>query len=214
MTRRARDRGGTEAHRASAGHGGWARRRLLRGDDGTAVVEFCLLAVLMLVPVVYLVLALGRIQAGAFAAQGAAREAGRAFVTADDEGSARLRADAAAAIAFADQGFDDPAVVGIDVSCAGSPCLAADQRVLIHSRVLVVLPGVPRLLDRVIPARVEVTARHVSTVDRFRGQQRGNGANPEAGDGAADGAGEENRRAVARSPGHGADAEDRRGVTR
>jgi hypothetical protein len=106
--------------------------------------------------------------------------------------------------------------------------------------VLVVLPGVPRLLDRVIPARVEVTARHVSTVDRFRGLERGNGAKAsgrparvvgggaggspgqeagqqaadEVGDGAADRAGEENRRAVARSPGHGADAEDRRGVTR
>ena len=141
---------------------------VLRGDAGTALVEFCLLAVVLLVPLVYLVLSLGRIQAGAFAAQGAAREAGRAFVTADDEGSARGRADAAAAIAFADQGFRDPSQVGIDVACAGSPCLAPDQRVVVRTRVLVVLPGVPRLLDRVLPARVEVTARHVSTVDRFR----------------------------------------------
>jgi Flp pilus assembly protein TadG len=140
------------------------------GDAGSAIVEFCLLAVLMLVPVVYLVLALGRIQAGAFAAQGAAREAGRAFVTSPDEASARGRADAAAAIAFADQGFRDPAHVAIEVGCAGSPCLAPDERVTVRSRVLVVLPGVPRLLDRVLPARVEVTARHVSTVDRFRGR--------------------------------------------
>jgi len=139
-------------------------------------VEFCLLALLMLVPVVYLVLALGRIQAGAFAAQGAAREAGRAFVTAPDEGAARPRADAAAAIAFADQGFYDPALVGIDVACAARPCLAPDQRVVVRSRVLVVLPAVPRVLDRVIPARIEVTARHVATVDRFRGRAGGRGA--------------------------------------
>jgi hypothetical protein len=145
-------------------------------DAGTAVVEFCLLALVLLVPVVYLVLALGRIQAGAFAAQGAAREAGRAFVTADDERSARQRADAAAAIAFADQGFRDPALVGIDVSCAASPCLAPDQRVVVRSRVQVTLPGVPRLLDRVIPARLEVTARHVATVDRFRGRDAGSAA--------------------------------------
>jgi Flp pilus assembly protein TadG len=136
-------------------------------------VEFCLLAVLMLVPVVYLVLALGRVQAGAFAAQGAAREAGRAFVTAQDEGSAQGRADAAAAIAFADQGFRDPAQVGIDIGCPVSACLAPDQRVTVRSRVLVVLPGVPRLLDRMLPARLEVTARHVATVDRFRGQGTG-----------------------------------------
>lgn len=142
------------------------------GDEGTAVVEFCLLALVMLVPVVYLVVALGRLQAGAFAAQGAAREAGRAFVTATDEAAARRRADAAAAIAFADQGFVDPALVSIDVSCAAVPCLTPDQRVVVRSRVLVVLPAVPRLLDRVIPARIEVTARHVATVDRFRGRNQ------------------------------------------
>ncbi len=139
-------------------------------DAGTAIVEFCLLAVLLLVPVVYLVLALGRIQAGAFAAQGAAREAGRAFVTAADESSAQARADSAAAVAFADQGFVEPSQVGIDVSCAASPCLTPDQRVVVRSRVLVVLPGVPRLVDHLLPARVEVTARHVATVDRFRAQ--------------------------------------------
>jgi RES domain-containing protein len=137
-------------------------------DAGSAIVEFCLLAVLLLVPIVYLTLALGRIQAGAFAAQGAAREAGRAFVTATDEASAQGRADAAAAIAFADQGFSEPSQVGIDVICAASPCLTPDERVVVRSRVLVVLPGVPRLVDRFFPARVEVTARHVSTVDRFR----------------------------------------------
>jgi Flp pilus assembly protein TadG len=139
-------------------------------DTGTAVVEFCLLAVLLLVPIVYLVLALGRIQAGAFAAQGAAREAGRAFVTAEDDGSARGRADAAAAIAFADQGFAEPSGIGIQVTCAASPCLTPDQRVVVRSRVLVVLPGAPSLVDRFFPARVEVTARHVATVDRFRGR--------------------------------------------
>jgi hypothetical protein len=145
-------------------------RSTWQGDGGSAVVEFCLLAVLLLVPIIYLVLALGRIQAGAFAAQGAAREAGRAFVTAADEGSARGRADAAAAIAFADQGFSGPAGVGIEVACSAAPCLTPDQRVFVRSRVLVVLPGVPRLVDRFFPARVEVTARHVATVDRFRGR--------------------------------------------
>lgn len=131
-------------------------------------MEFCVLATLMLVPIVYLVLALGRIQAGSFAAQGAAREAGRAFVTAADDPTGRARADVAAAIAFADQGFRDPQLVAIDISCPQTPCLAPDQRVTVRSRVLVVLPGVPRFLDQVIPTRIEVAAEHVSTVDRFR----------------------------------------------
>ena len=81
--------------------GALARGRPARGrqpgDAGNALVEFCVLGVLMLVPVVYLVLVLGRVEAAAFAAQRAAREAGRAFVTAADVAQARSRADAAAA---------------------------------------------------------------------------------------------------------------------
>lgn len=142
-------------------------RRRPRGDDGSAIVEFSVLAVLMLVPVVYLVVTLGRLQAGAFATQGAAREAGRAFVTARDEATGRERADAAALIAFADQGFDDPRLVRVDIDCASAGCLAPSSRVAVSTTLQVVLPAVPRLVDRFVPARIQVDARHVATVDRF-----------------------------------------------
>jgi hypothetical protein len=132
------------------------------------VVEFCLLSVLMLVPLVYLVAVLGRVQAAEFAAQTAAREAGRAFVTAPDDESARQLAQSAAAIAFDDQGFGQQGIGILDVACTGHPCLAPDARIESRTRVLVVLPGVPRVLDRVVPTRIEITARQVVTVDRFR----------------------------------------------
>ena len=150
----------------------WRSRaaRRIAGDEGSAIIEFCVLAVLMLVPVVYLVLTLGRLQGAAFAAQGAAREAGRAFVTADDEAAARERADAAALIAFADQGFSDAGLVSVEVSCAASSCLAPHTQVAVRASVFVVLPAVPRLVDRILPARIEVDARHVATVGRFRAQ--------------------------------------------
>ena len=51
------------------------------GEQGSAVVEFVTLGVLLLVPLIYLVLTVARIQAGAYAVSMAAREAGRAFVT-------------------------------------------------------------------------------------------------------------------------------------
>ena len=89
--------------------------RLTADDRGSALVEFCFLAVLLLVPMVYLVVVLGRVQAAALAAETAAREAGRAFVTAQDDGSAGLRATAAAAIAFSDQGFDPSTQGGIEL---------------------------------------------------------------------------------------------------
>jgi len=153
-------------------------RRRLRStgcdEEGSAVVEFCVLAVLMLVPVVYLVLAVARIQAGALAAEGAAREAGRAFVTADDVESAADRAQRAAAIAFGDQGFGAHDARAVTTQCDHVECLAPDGRVTVHASLEVVLPGVPRGLARIVPARVQVPATHAATVDRFRARPEGN----------------------------------------
>ncbi len=149
------------------------RRRLTRDDTGSAVVEFIALAVLLLVPVVYLVLTLGRLQAAALAAEGAAREAGRAYVTAQDDAEGRERAQAAAALAFADQGFASGTTRSVELGCDHPDCLVPDGRVRVHSRLFVDLPGVPRFLSRAVPARVEVTATHVAAVDRFRTQAGG-----------------------------------------
>jgi hypothetical protein len=146
--------------------------RRLHGDDGSAVVEFCLLSVLMLVPLVYLVMVLGRVQAATFAAQTAAREAGRVFVTASDDVSARSRAEAAAAIAFHDQGFSRATTVRLMLDCDATPCLEPAAHVTAITEVDVVLPGVPHLLDRVVPTRIQVEARQVVAVDRFRERGR------------------------------------------
>ncbi|HET8614348.1 MAG TPA: TadE/TadG family type IV pilus assembly protein [Actinomycetales bacterium] len=153
----------------------------LRADEGSAVVEFCLLSVLMLVPLVYLVMVLGRVQAATLAAQSAAREAGRVFVTASDDASGRGRAEAAAAIAFRDHGFDQPGTVSLDLGCDAVACLVPGARVEARTRVAVVLPGVPHLLDRVVPTRIEVEARQVVAVDRFR--ESGHSAGAEDGHG-------------------------------
>jgi hypothetical protein len=135
------------------------------GDDGSAVVEFVVLGVLLLVPVTYLVLALARIEAGAYAAQRAAREAGRAFVTAEQPDQARERADAAAALALSDHGLDGQG--SVDVRCSQANCLAPDGQVTTAATVLVLLPGMPRMLDQLVPARIEVVATQVTPVDRF-----------------------------------------------
>ena len=57
-------------------------RERLADEGGTAVIEFVWLAILMLVPLIYLVLCLARLQAGSYAVTQAARESARAFVTA------------------------------------------------------------------------------------------------------------------------------------
>ena len=145
------------------------RERLARtrSDEGSAIIEFIFLGVLLLVPLIYLVMTLARIQAGSYAVTTAAREAGRAFVTAPSGPDAGARATAAADIAFGDQGF---AGLGtLEVSCSTTPCLTPDGRVETTARVTVPLPLIPSFARGVVPLEIPLTASHLSTVDRFRG---------------------------------------------
>lgn len=138
-------------------------------EAGSAVVEFVFLAVLLMVPLFYLVMTLSRIQAGAYAASTAAREAGRAFVTASEPAAAKDRAAAAARIAFEDQGFDADTAT-LTMTCDGTPCLRAEGRVEMATTVTVPLPLVPSFARGAVPLEVPVTASHVAVVDRFRGR--------------------------------------------
>lgn len=136
-------------------------------EKGSAVVEFVVLAVLLLIPLVYLVMTLARVQAGSYAVSQAAREAGRAFVTAEADTAAGGRAQAAARVAFLDHSFEDSGRLAI--TCDGTPCLRADGQVVTAATVRVPLPLVPSFVRDVIPLSVPVSASHLSTVDRFRG---------------------------------------------
>ncbi len=142
----------------------WARSR---GEEGTAIIEFIFLGVLMLVPLIYLVMTLARIQAGSYAVTTAAREAGRAYVTTATGQDANGRANAAAGIAFADQGFSG--MGSLEVSCSTSPCLTPDARIETTARVTVPLPLIPAFARDVVPLEIPLSASHLSTVDRFRG---------------------------------------------
>ena len=142
--------------------------RLGRRDSGRAIVEFLVVGLLVLVPVVYFVVTLSRVQAAAFAVSTASREAGRAFTTAADEDSAFARAEAAARISFEDYDFGADATVGL--TCDGVPCLRPEGRVQTVATVNVRLPLVPDLLSGAIPAVLPVSATHIAAVDRFRGR--------------------------------------------
>lgn len=144
--------------------------RLGRHDErGSAVVEFVTLGVLMLVPLVYLVMTMARLQAGAYAASAASREAARTFVTARSQESAEPRALAAAAIAFADQGFGGGQGV-LRMECDATPCLRPEGRIEMVATVTVPLPFVPAFARDLVPLEVPVSATHVAVVDRFRAQ--------------------------------------------
>ena len=140
-----------------------------QAERGSGVVEFVFLAVLVMVPLFYLVMTLSRLQAGAYAASTAAREAGRAYVTATSDGDATVRANAAARIAFEDQGFRGDEAQ-LTMACDGSPCLRPEGRVRVSTRVMVPLPLIPSFAREVVPLAVPVTATHLAVIDRFRGR--------------------------------------------
>ena len=144
------------------------RVRLRRRDSGRAIVEFLVVGLLVLLPVMYFVVALSRVQAAAFAVSTASREAGRAFTTAATEDGAYPRAQGAAQISFEDYDFAADGTLGL--SCDGAPCLRPQGRVETVATVNVRLPLVPDLLSGAIPAFLPVSATHVATVDRFRGR--------------------------------------------
>ncbi len=142
-------------------------------EEGNAIVEFLGAALLLLLPVMYLALTLGRIQAATFAVEGAAKESARAFVTADSVAQGEARAGVAVSLALADQGFTDvrPADV-LSISCSGSRCLDPGSEVGTIVRYDVPLPFVPPGVRSWVPLSVPVEAAHVSSVDRYAGARQ------------------------------------------
>ena len=72
------------------------------GDDGSAIIEFVFVALVVLLPLVYLIVAVAVVQHSQLTVTNAAREAGRAFATSPDAASAPGRAAAAVRIALGD----------------------------------------------------------------------------------------------------------------
>ncbi|MBT0774107.1 pilus assembly protein [Kineosporia sp. J2-2] len=136
-------------------------------ERGSAVIEFVALGMLLLLPVAYLVLVLGRVQAASFAAGGAVREATRAFVTADDDEAARERAARVTELALQDHGFRTDEGK-LDISCNRSPCLTSGGQVMVEVQIEARFPWLPTGFAEAVRAHVVVRADQVETVDRFR----------------------------------------------
>lgn len=135
-------------------------------ERGTAIVEFVWLGLLLLVPLLYILLAVFDTQRTAFAASAAARSATRAFVTSPDQATGRARAEAAAALAFRDQGLDG---AHLRITCRPDPaaCLTPGSVVVATVRTRVALPLVPHALGGNTPS-IAVDARHESPYGEFR----------------------------------------------
>lgn len=132
-----------------------------RGEAGSALVEVVWLIILLLVPLIYVVLAVFEVQRAAFAVSAASRSAGRAFVMAPTEGEAPGLAEAAANVTLRDHDLaaDRRTLV---VTCEPDPgnCLAPGSVVVTTTSYQVTLPLVPDALGGGAPSiRVESVHR-------------------------------------------------------
>ena len=139
-----------------------------RDERGSALVEVIWLSLLLLVPLVYVMLSVFEVQRASYGVSGAARAAARAYSLAPDEGSARDRARAAAAVALEDQSvdIDDVAMV---VRCEPQPgnCLAPGSTISVVLRHQVRLPLAPDALGAQAPS-IRVEADHAVAYGEFR----------------------------------------------
>jgi Flp pilus assembly protein TadG len=135
-------------------------------QQGSAVVEFTFLALLLMVPLVYFVITMGQIQGGSFAVVGAADQAAKVYVSQPDAESARRAAEQAALVALADYGH--PAGnAHISTSCDPLDCQAAGTAVTVTVNLSVPLPFVP-FSDGFRLNASDVEASSTQLVGRFR----------------------------------------------
>lgn len=142
----------------------------LRDERGNAVVEFVALAVVLLIPCLYLVLTLGSVQSAVFAADVIARDAARIHATEPDAARADARTRQMVADVLADHGIEaDPEGV-VSIRCTHDPCAAPGEDVRAMARIPVPVPGLGPMLGGAGPVRVG--ADHLAHVDQYRDLSR------------------------------------------
>lgn len=138
------------------------------GDEGSALVEAVFVIVVLLVPLVWVALALLRVEAAGYAVRTAAREAARVYVTAPTGVIGSSRAEMAARLAFEDQ---DTPQGQVGVACSAQPCLTPGATVTAHAATTVPLPFVPGWLAGPTHLRITVSSDHEEKVEQYGGQR-------------------------------------------
>nr|WP_274638144.1 TadE family protein [Microbacterium bovistercoris] len=139
-------------------------------DRGSAALEFILVGLLLLVPIVYLVVALGAIQEQSLGAESGARHIARAVATAPDEAAARERAEAVLGSIVAEYGMDaDDVDLAVTCAPAGGTCPRAGATLTVTVRTRVALPLVPPVLGLDRAASIPIEASSAQRVSRLWG---------------------------------------------
>lgn len=144
--------------------------RLPMDERGSASLEFITVGLILLVPLVYLIVALGAIQSQALGVETGARQLARTIASAPDTATANVRAQRVIEAIAAEYGMD-PSRIDVQVRCTTpGPCPAAGALVSVTVATEVLLPLVPPVLGLDQAARVPVTATGIQKVSHYWGE--------------------------------------------
>lgn len=134
-------------------------------EDGSATVEFILLATVLLIPVIYFLVLTSQVQAAAYASVAAADQAAKSAVSAPDEAQAAARAQQVVDLTLADYGHT-AAGHQVRISCSASPCLDPGSAVTVAVDIRVPVPLLPQALGWDTTAAT-VSSSSLQLVPRF-----------------------------------------------
>lgn len=139
-------------------------RRSADDEEGSAALEFIAVGVVLLIPLIYLVIALGAIQEQTLGAESAARHVARVIATAPDTATAAAQSDDVLAGIVDEYGLDADAIE-MTLACTPTPadCPTAGATIIVTVETRMRLPLVPELfgLDRstAVPVRAEAVQK-------------------------------------------------------
>jgi Flp pilus assembly protein TadG len=147
-------------------------RGLDADDAGNVVIEFIVLTAFLMVPLIYLIIAVFQVQGSAYGITEATREAGRAYVEAESSANAYSRACTAATIAMRNQGGGDfSCSTELKITCVSddgcAPTLTPGDTIRVEIEMAVGLPMLPTSVFGQ-PITVSLHSVHDEVVDAFR----------------------------------------------
>lgn len=132
-------------------------------ERGSATIEFTWLTLILLVPLVYLVIAVFDAQRAAYGVSSASQAAARAFIQSPRPGLAHDRARRAARLALADHDLTD---ADIQMTCKPA-CFRPGSTVTVTVATVQRLPLAPDLFGDSVAA-IDIDATHTEPFGRYR----------------------------------------------
>lgn len=139
-------------------------------DDGSAALEFIAVGVTLLVPLVYLITALGAVQEQTLGVEAAARHTARAIALAPDAATAAMRSERVLA-SISDQYGIDAEATEVSVTCVPAEvvCPSAGATMTVTVATSVSLPLIPAIFGWDEAASIGVEGAAVQKMSRLWG---------------------------------------------